>query len=125
MEHSRAMDLLEAYTLGVLEPDECHAVERHLASCTDCRRLADDLTATADLLPLALAAASPLRPPADLKDRVLRAAQGSAMVVPETGGSTRASAASAEPSLRVRILPGRVGRWRTVAAAALLVALTL
>jgi anti-sigma factor RsiW len=102
------MDLLEAYTLGVLEPDEAHAVERHLAMCTECRRLAADLAATADLLPLALAAASSLRPPADLKDRVLRAAQGSAMVIPETGSSTRPNATSAEASPRVRILPGRV-----------------
>src|SRR5918994_2506596 len=98
MEHSRAMDLLEAYTLGVLEPDETHAVERHLAMCTECRRLVADLAATADLLPLALAAASSLRPPADLKDRVLRAAQGSVTVAPEPEVSTHPSATSAEPS---------------------------
>jgi anti-sigma factor RsiW len=134
MEHSRAKDLLDAYALGVLEADECHAVEQHLASCTECRQLAADLAATADLLPLALAAASSLRPPPDLKDRVLRAAHGSAMVAPETGVSTRARAASAESSPggitssavdRWRIMPGRVGRWRTVAAAALLVVLAL
>jgi anti-sigma factor RsiW len=134
MEHSRAVDLLEGYALGVLEADECHAVERHLATCTECRRLAADLAATADLLPLALAVASPLRPPADLKDRVLRAAQGSAIVVPKPEVSTRPGATSAEPSPvgltssvadRWRILPGRAGRWRTVAAAALLVVLAL
>jgi anti-sigma factor RsiW len=127
------MDLLEAYALGVLEADEAHAVERHLASCTECRRLAADLAATADLLPLALAAASPLRPPAVLKDRVLRAVQGSSRAVTATGGSAPASAPSADPSPgggtssadRWRILPGRAGRWRTVAAAALLVVLAL
>ena len=125
MEHSRAKDLLEAYALGVVEADERHAVERHLASCTECRRLAADLAATADLLPLALAAASPLLPPADLKDRVLRAAHGSAMAASGPEVSTRPSAVSAEPSPRVRIVPGRVGWWRTVAAAALLVVLAL
>ena len=128
------MDLLEAYALGVLETDECHAVERHLTSCTECRRLVADLAATADLLPLALAAASPLRPPANLKDRVLRAAQGSTRGVTAAGVSTRPSATSAEPSPggvtssavdRWRIVPGRAGRWRTVAAAALLVVLAL
>src|SRR5215207_9036642 len=102
MEHSRAMDLLEAYALGVLEPDEFQAVERHLAMCTECRRLAADLAATADLLPLALAAASSLRPPADLKDRVLRAAHRSPRGVTATGVSARRSTTSAEPS------PGRV-----------------
>jgi anti-sigma factor RsiW len=133
MEHSRAKDLLEAYALGVLEPDESHAVERHLASCTECRRLAADLAATADLLPLALAAASSLRPPADLKDRVLRAAHSSPRGVAATGVSTGLSAASAEPSPgdvtssadRWWIVTGRAGRWRTVAAAALLVVLAL
>jgi len=128
------MNLLEAYALGVLEPDECHAVERHLATCTECRRLAADLAATADLLPLALASASPLQPPAGLKDRVLRAAHGSTVVAPETGVSTLPRATSAEPSSGVatvsamdrwRIVPGRAGRWRTVAAAALLVVLAL
>ena len=125
MEHSRAMDLLEAYTLGVLEPDEFQAVERHLAMCTECRRLAADLAATADLLPLAIAAASSLRSPADLKDRVVRAVQASAMAVPEPEARTRPSAASVESSPGVRVVPGRPGRWRTVAAAALLVALAL
>jgi anti-sigma factor RsiW len=134
MEHSRAKDLLEAYALGVLEADERHAVERHLASCTECRRLAADLAATADLLPLAIAAASPLRPPADLKDRVLRAAHHSPRGATATGVSAHPSAASAEPSPggvtssavdRWRIVPGRAGRWRIVAAAALLVVLTL
>ena len=125
MEHSRAKDLLEAYALGVLEPDEHHAVEQHLTICTECRRLAADLAATADLLPLALAAASPSQPPADLKSRVLRAAHDSARGVTATGVSSRPSATSTEPSPRVRIVPGRVGRWRTVAAAALLVVLAL
>jgi anti-sigma factor RsiW len=134
MEHSRTKNLLEAYALGVLEADERNAVERHLASCMECRQLAADLAATADLLPLALAAASSLRPPSDLKDRVLRAAYGSGRAVTATGVSARPSAITAEPSPggitsstvdRWRIVPWRVGRWRTVAAAALLVVLAL
>ena len=134
MEHSQAKDLLEAYTLGVLEADEHHAVEWHLAGCTECRRLAADLAATADLLPLALAAASPLRPPDHLKDRVLHAVGGSARGVTATGFSARPSATSAEPPPggatispvdHWRIVPGRARRWRTVAAAAAIVVLAL
>jgi anti-sigma factor RsiW len=128
------MNLLEAYALGALDADERHAVERHLAICTECRRLAADLAATVNLLPLALAAASSLRPPADLKDRVLRAAHRSATGVTAGGASARPSATVAEPAPggvtsgmldRWRIVPGRAGRWRSVAAAALLIVLAL
>jgi anti-sigma factor RsiW len=134
MEHRQVKELLEAYTLGVLEADERQTVERHLARCTECRSLAADFVAIADLLPLALATASPLRPPADLKDRVLRAAHGSPRGVMATGVSTHSSAPSVEPSPRIamigaadrwRIVPGRAGRWRSVSAAALLVVLAL
>jgi anti-sigma factor RsiW len=135
MEHRRIKDLLEAYTLDVLEPDERHAVQQHLATCTDCRRLADDLAATVDLLPLALAAASPLRPPTDLKDRVLHATQAPSLPLlakrTEASGNKempeapRLVARATSPATRWSVLPWQTGRWRTVAAAALLVVLGL
>lgn len=64
-------ELLEAYALGALEDDERMAVERHLEACEECRLLAAELVETAHKLPLALAAASPLQPPAALKTRLL------------------------------------------------------
>jgi anti-sigma-K factor RskA len=67
----KTRELLEAYALGALEADERTAVERHLETCADCRALADELVDTAHKLPLALAAVSPLRPPAALKGRLL------------------------------------------------------
>ena len=128
-------DLLEAYTLGVLEPDERQAVEQHLVMCADCRRLADDLAATVDLLPLALAAASPLRPPTDLKNRVIRATQTPSppliAMVAEAPGDKEMPAAphpvtrTTGPAMRWSVLPGRAGRWGTVAAATLLIVLAL
>ncbi|MDF3043041.1 MAG: putative transrane anti-sigma factor [Thermomicrobiales bacterium] len=128
-------DLLEAYALGVLEPDERRAVEQHLATCADCRRLADDLAATVDLLPLALAAASPIRPPADLKNRVIHATQASSppllTMVAEAPGDKEMPAAphpvarATDPAMQWSVLSGRAGRWRTVAAAALLIVLAL
>jgi hypothetical protein len=66
-------DLLEAYALGALEEDERQAVERHLATCSDCRAVAAELRETAHTLPLALGAASSARPPTSLKRRVLQA----------------------------------------------------
>jgi hypothetical protein len=65
-------ELLEAYALGALEDDERTAVERHLETCADCRALAAELVETANELPLALGAVSPLRPPPGLKAQVLR-----------------------------------------------------
>jgi hypothetical protein len=41
---------LGAYTLGVLDPDEVRAVERHLSTCADCRHELADLEAMRDLL---------------------------------------------------------------------------
>jgi hypothetical protein len=67
---------LEAYALGALGRDESAAVERHLAACADCRRVAEELAGVAHSLPVALAAASPLRPPAALRERVLAAVPG-------------------------------------------------
>jgi hypothetical protein len=67
---------LEAYALGALDPGEQAAVEGHLAGCAGCRRVADELVAVAHGLPVALAAASPLRLPPALRDRVLAAVPG-------------------------------------------------
>jgi hypothetical protein len=67
-------ELLEAYALGALEPDERADVERHLAGCPECRARVRELEAAAHRLPQALAAASPLEPPAHLERRVLAGA---------------------------------------------------
>jgi predicted anti-sigma-YlaC factor YlaD len=42
--------LLGAYLLGGLEPDEAAAFEQHLARCTDCRQELDDLASLPALL---------------------------------------------------------------------------
>jgi hypothetical protein len=66
--------LLEEYVLGTLEPSEREEVERHLSRCAECRELASDLEALAHRLPGALATASALQPPAELRERVLATA---------------------------------------------------
>src|SRR5919198_1268706 len=65
-------ELLELYALGALDADEHAEVAAHLASCPTCQRLADELAEVAHALPQALAAASPLRIPADAKARLLQ-----------------------------------------------------
>jgi anti-sigma-K factor RskA len=121
MDCSGISDQLEAYTLGALDAEERQTVERHLAGCADCRRLAEELAAAAHLVPLALAAASPQRPPADLKDRVFRSLQAPSMA-PQPAASDAANVDVATP--RPRILPVRPAWWRPrtlVAVAAILV----
>lgn len=75
MNSEHIKDLLEAYALGALEPHEQKIVEQHLAGCADCRQLAREFEHTASLLPQALAAVSPLRPPESLKERLLQTVQ--------------------------------------------------
>src|SRR5262249_37416461 len=61
-------ETLSAYALGALPDAEAAAVLRHLATCPDCRVLALELRATADLLPLIC---EPAEPSPALKGRVL------------------------------------------------------
>jgi anti-sigma-K factor RskA len=98
-------ELLDAYVLGVLDADEAAEVAAHLDRCADCRR---ELAVSAEVvaeLPAALAAASPLAPPADLRDRVLRS-------VPAVAGSpVRDDAGPARRSI------SRAHGWLMLAAA--------
>jgi len=72
MDCEQIRELLEAYALDALEPTERSAVERHLATCADCRHVVDEITDDLGALPMALAATSPLQPPSRLKVRLLR-----------------------------------------------------
>ncbi|HZC06428.1 MAG TPA: anti-sigma factor [Ktedonobacterales bacterium] len=61
-------DLVDAYALGALEPDEVDAVERHLETCSACRALAQDARRNAESLWLTT---PQVAPPASLRNRVL------------------------------------------------------
>jgi anti-sigma-K factor RskA len=68
-------DLLVAYALDALEPEEMARVGALLAERPDLQALLDELRATAGLLPYGLPAAAP---PSDLRRRVLDHATGAA-----------------------------------------------
>jgi anti-sigma-K factor RskA len=94
-------DLVDAYALGALEPDEVDVVERHLETCGSCRALAAQAQRTTDLL---LYAAPPATPPPSLRARVLgriaaEKAELSADHVPPAGGE-RTSDSELEPEQR-------------------------
>lgn len=61
-------DLVDAYALGALEPEEVDAVERHLDDCPDCRALAEAAREATERL---LTATPQVAPPPALKQRVM------------------------------------------------------
>jgi hypothetical protein len=73
MDCERIREHLEAYALDALEPAERAEVERHLATCAECRKEADALAEIVALFPEALAAVSPMAPVDGVKERLLKA----------------------------------------------------
>jgi len=59
-EHERFRDELAAHAIGALDPPDRTGLERHLRGCAASPRLLAEHRAVFDLLPLALASASPL-----------------------------------------------------------------
>lgn len=66
---------LEAFALGALDPFTRAQVETHLQSCAACRQTLASYHQLVGTLPNVLANASPLRPPAALKYKIMQAAQ--------------------------------------------------
>ena len=83
------LELLTAYALGVIEPDQIARVSALLDEQPELRAVLAELRATADLLPYGLPEAEP---PADLRERVLDYATGRTSRL-HTGYSTTAPAA--------------------------------
>lgn len=73
MQHDEIRDLLGAYALGSVPEDEHAQIERHLATCDECRAEVADHEAVIGSLALAV---DPVEPPAGFTDRVLAAAVG-------------------------------------------------
>lgn len=65
-------ELLEAYVLDTLDATERARVERHLRSCEDCQRLVYEYAEVASKLPEALATATNLPLPPEIKTRLLQ-----------------------------------------------------
>lgn len=68
MQERHVDELVDAYILDALEPDEVDFVESHLEGCERCRALVDEARATRDALLMAPPLATP---PAALRARVL------------------------------------------------------
>lgn len=93
MENRHVDDLIDAYALGALEPDEVDTVERHLQRCETCRALADQARQYAEILLLGV---PQVPPPPTLRGRVLaRIAAEKAATSPD--GQPSHASPSAEP----------------------------
>lgn len=69
MQNRHVDDLVDAYALGALEPDDVDAVEQHLETCESCRALAAQAKETAGRF---LYAVPLVAPPPSLRGRVLQ-----------------------------------------------------
>lgn len=100
-EHDEHVDnLIDAYALGALEPDEVAQVERHLETCDACRALLDAVRAvTSDLL----LAVPQVAPPPALRGRILSRIHDEAQ--PARPPTEQTPAPPAETTR-----PGRMGR---------------
>lgn len=103
--HVEIQELIPAFVINALEPDEMRRVEAHLRTCVECHGIADEYRR----VPAALALSAPqFAPPTELRARTLRRAQSDSLPQHFRGEHVRES--------RFRFSP-----W--LAAAALVVAL--
>ncbi len=109
--HDEHVDnLIDAYALGALEPDEVALVETHLQTCDACRALLEQVRAVSDGLLLAVPAATP---PASLRasilNRIHEIHEEAASQQPARPSAQQAPGAqNATPADSAR--PGRMGR---------------
>ena len=93
IDHDRYLDALGAFALDALPDDERSQLERHLATCHDCRREADELVAVVAEIP---EAADLVQPPPALRSRIMAIVE--------------AEAAAARPAAETSAAQGR-GWW--------------
>jgi len=82
-DHARWSEDVASYLLGALPDPEREAFERHLAGCAECRREVEDLGVAVDALP---AAAPPVTPPPELRQRIMAVVDSEASLLAAAGG---------------------------------------
>jgi anti-sigma-K factor RskA len=117
-DHEEIEDLLAAFALGAIEPEEAELVRAHLEGCASCTATVQRLRRAAGALPLAV---EPAAPPSRLRDQILAAAAASR--------PSERAAAPRTPALRLRAprprIPAVATGWRVGVAFAAIVAFAL
>jgi negative regulator of sigma E activity len=68
--HAATRDLLGAFALGAVDPEEAASVRAHLATCAECQAEMAELWVAVDSLPVMI---EPMEPPPALRDRIAAA----------------------------------------------------
>lgn len=105
MEHEEFKELIDAYAIGALEPEEARLLEEHLAQCDECPRELEDAREAAALLVLA---APQSLPSARLRARVLEQARREQKLEAAAAGGRRwwAIGGLAAASLALAVVAG-------------------
>jgi anti-sigma-K factor RskA len=90
--HEELCDLLPAYALDALEPDEARALEAHLEECEACR---EELTRLQDVAAELAVGVTPVEPPSWLRGQVLSAVRPRVRAVPPRWWAVGLAAAAA------------------------------
>jgi Anti-sigma-K factor rskA/Putative zinc-finger len=114
--HDDFVDSQAAYLLHALPDDELEVFETHLATCDRCRDDLAGLRLATDALP---AAAPPVVPPAELKDRIMRVVRSEAELLQAAGVQADRPPAPRERRRRFGGLSLRPALVAATAAAAL------
>jgi anti-sigma-K factor RskA len=117
-EHGEMEDLVAAYVLGALDPEEAGRVEAHLEGCAGCREIAARLARVVSVIPLAGEASSP---PERLRSRILAAVAAE----PNSAPPPARRRFQVAPLPRLQRLPSRVPAWAATALVAAVVAFAL
>jgi len=81
-DHDRWAGSVGAWMLGALPEDEADDFRAHLESCAECRADAESLRVAVDALP---ASAAPMRPPPELKGRLMAVVEREASLLKAAG----------------------------------------
>lgn len=81
-DHDAQQEVLGAYLLGALPPDERAAMERHLSDCETCAEEAERLQIAVDVLPGAVPI---VQPPPELRSRIMAVVESEAELLAAAG----------------------------------------